>query len=201
MSGQKSMELSVESLKQVYAVVMALALAVAIERLLLNDGSRTLAEWSSITPKLPAFTAVFVTLVPFTHGMSRHLSFAYIEQSDGTTKGGPLLLDFFVFFFQSCMLFAAATAIASGIDTFFILGALLTLDIVWAVIAHNVHYRAIKPSILRWATVNLVFLAAGVVIYSLNVFDDVAKARLLCLFSVLRTIGDYSVGRKFYFPA
>lgn len=199
-SPQQKMERTVESLKQVYAVAMALALTAAIEHLLLRDGSRELADFSGMVPRLPAFIALFFTLVVFTHGMSRHLDAAYLEDDAGREKGGALLLDFFVFFLQSCFLFAAATAIARDLYTFILLATLLASDVVWAIAAHFIHYRRKGSSILRWAAVNFFALAVGLLIFLSNMFDAGVMPVALCVVAVVRTVMDYWLGWQFYFP-
>src|SRR4051794_39167471 len=76
----KSVERSVDSLQKLYAGVVAFAIGQAITRLVLVDRSTdALATWSDLQIRLPAFLAFLVVLVPFFHGMSRHLDECYLE--------------------------------------------------------------------------------------------------------------------------
>jgi len=69
-------ERSVDSLQQIYAVVIALAIAQAVLSLLKDPFSGTSIVSGQILIGLPAFVAFLVTLVPFWHGMNRHLGAA-----------------------------------------------------------------------------------------------------------------------------
>src|SRR5438128_10205661 len=110
-------ERSVDSLQQIYAVVIALAIAQAIQSLLKDPVRGTLLELSQILVGLPAFAALLVTLVPFWHGMNRHLDRCYLEKKSAVVQGA-LLLDFTTFFLEASLLFAAGWSLRSGIYSF-----------------------------------------------------------------------------------
>src|ERR1039458_168309 len=144
----KVFERSVDSIQKIYAVVIALAISQAIQSLLKDaNGSAdlTLGRLSSGLPQLVAF---LVTLVPFWHGMNRHLDRCYLEKSSGVVQGA-LLFDFVAFFIESSFLFAAAWSIRFGLETFYYLGGLLIVDMLWAFISHHIHFSGKKSQIGR----------------------------------------------------
>lgn len=139
-------ERTVDCLQNIYAVVIALAVAQAFEGLLKDPTSGTLLRRGQIIAGLPAFTALLVTLVPFWHGMNRHLDRCYLEKK-GVVKHGGLLFDFAIFLVEAGLLFAAGWSLSSGITTFIALGLLLLLDMVWGLISHlMVSYQSSSDS-------------------------------------------------------
>jgi len=56
--------------------------------------------------------AFLVTLVPFFHGMNRHLDHCYLEKEPPVLHGA-LLFDFSIFFLEAGFLFAAAWSVRS----------------------------------------------------------------------------------------
>jgi len=141
MARRRVIERSVQSLQRIYAFVVALAVARAIEATFVSPGN-TLAFFPE---RLPVFVAFVVTVVPFFHGMNRHLDRCYIEHEDEHVQGA-LLFDFFVFFLEAGLLFAFAASVQSGAFGFLIMAAMLTLDTLWALISTWIHYRDRKTS-------------------------------------------------------
>jgi hypothetical protein len=101
-------ERSVDSLQQIYAVVIALAIAQAVQGLLRDPIHGTVLSFSEIAAGVAAFVAFMVTLVPFWHGMNRHLDRCYMEKK-GVVRQGALLMDFVAFFFEASLLFAVGS--------------------------------------------------------------------------------------------
>jgi hypothetical protein len=99
-NGERILERSVDSLQQIYAVVIALAIAQAIESLLKDPVRGTVLDLDQIKVGLPALVAFLVTLVPFWHGMNRHLDRCYLEK-ESAIRQGALLLDFWTFFVEA----------------------------------------------------------------------------------------------------
>ena len=145
---------SVDSLETVYAVVVAFAVTKAIETVLLS-GNNASIELNLFRKHLPALVAFVATIVPFYHGMHRHLNRVYIEHPIKKTREGFLLLDIFVFFIESCLLVVFAASISLGSDAFKPLIILLIFDSVWAIIAHGIHYDEWKNSPWKWAVINI----------------------------------------------
>lgn len=193
---ERTNERSVDSLQNMYAVVIALAIAQAIQSLLKDPVRATLLDLKDILVGLPAFVALLWTLVPFWHGMNRHLDRCYLEKKSPVARGG-LLLDFATFFIEASILFAAAWSLRSGIYSFIALGSLLVVDMVWGFISHTIHFSGKKSHVRKWSVVNLyaIFLAILVVAFPFQ-----SKTIVLMVIAIMRTIVDYMLCWDFYFP-
>ncbi len=200
LSPAKRIERSVDSLQKIYAVVVALAIGQAIQTVLLERTSGRLAATSEWFARAPTFLAFVFVLVPFYHGMNRHLDRCYIEPEQGQRAKGALLFDFLVFFFETAFLFAVANSIDSGLRAFAVLGGLLALDAVWALISHWIHYGGVKPSVLRWSIINAVVIGVGLFAGLTQVYTESVKGWLLLVLAFGRTVADYWACWDFYFP-
>jgi hypothetical protein len=196
---EKILERTVDGLQKVYAVVVALALGQAIRGLVTSPRADTLATFSEVLARIPPFGAFLVTLVPFFHGMNRHLDRCYLDRSIAFPRWGAFLFDFCVFFVQSSLLFLIALSLSDPPRAFLFVGLLLFLDVLWGLTSH-----AINPSPgehpLRWAVVNIVTLPVGVMLTVLSVVPDGARPWILFGLTCARTIVDYKVSWPFYFP-
>jgi hypothetical protein len=200
LSPEKRLERSVDSLQKIYAVVIALAIGQSIQTLLVDRGTSSFASGAELLARAPAFLALLVILVPFYHGMNRHLDLCYIEHAEGQRAEGALLFDFFIFFAESCVLFAVAYAIGAGLRPFMFLGVLLAIDVVWATVSHWIHYTENGPSVLRWAGINAVTIAIGLFVALRQDYGPLAKTWLLLVVAVARTVVDYRLCWYYYFP-
>jgi hypothetical protein len=189
-------ERSVDSLQQIYAVIIALAIAQAIESLLKDPASGAMLASYQILTGLPPLVAFLATLIPFWHGMNRHLDRCYLEKK-GAVKQFGLLWDFTAFFVEGCLLFAAGWSLRSGIRSFEFLGALLVVDMGWGSVAHLIHFRGQKSHIAKWSRVNVVAIAVAIPIIVLHI---PSKPWVLMALAILRSIADYRFCRDFYFP-
>jgi hypothetical protein len=189
-------ERSVDSLENIYAVVIALAIAQAVESLLKDPASGILLDPSQIIAGLPAFVAFLVTLVPFWHGMNRHLDRCYLEKKSGVVRGA-LLLDFTAFFIEASLLFTAGWTLRSGIHSFIALGALLVVDMLWGAVSHLIHFRGHKSHVLRWSAINVVAIGIAILI---DAYAFQPKTWVLMVVAIMRTVADYGICREFYFP-
>ena len=187
---------SVGSLQQIYAVVIALAISQAIQALLKNPISGALLEPWQVGPGVPSFVAFLVTLIPFWHGMNRHLDRCYVEKKDSVAEGA-LLFDFGTFFLEGSLLFAVAWSLRSWVYSFIGLGALLVVDMCWGFVSHQIHFHGHKSHVIRWSTVNLVAIFVAVLVVALP-FEH--KALVLMVVAIVRSICDYGVCWRFYFP-
>ena len=188
---EKFIERSVDSLQKIYAVIVALSIGQAIQTLAVN--------WSEIPVHLPGFLAFVAIIVPFYHGMNRHLDKCYIERTKNVVQGG-LIFDFIVFFVLSSLLFVFSASIKSGLHSFMILGGLLAVDSIWALISHWIHYRGFTPSVLRWAVINGITLVVAVFVYFPQIYADDIKSWLFLILAIIRTVCDYKLCWDFYFP-
>jgi hypothetical protein len=183
---------SVDSLQKLYAVIVALAIGEAIQRFLeplkTGAGSQALAWF--------AFTAFLVTIVPFFHGMNRHLDHCYLEKG-ADLKRGAILFDFAIFFVEASVLFGVAWSIPYGSLPFTLLGALLAVDMAWGWVSHFIHYAGQRPSIARWSAIN--FAALLVALFVLF-YPSQSQLLMLMVVAIARTIVDYALCWNFYFP-
>lgn len=187
---------SVDSLQKIYAVVIALAIAQAVQGLLKDPVAGTLLAFGQILVGLPAFVAFLVTLVPFWHGMNRHLDRCYLEKKSAVVQGA-LLFDFATFLLEASLLFAAGWSLRSGIYSFVALGLLLVTDMVWGFISHEIHFPGHKSHVRRWSGINLVAIVVAILIVA---FPFQQKSIVLMVVALTRSIVDYLWCWDFYFP-
>jgi hypothetical protein len=191
------MQRAVDSLQKIYAVVIALAISQAIQSLLKDPSNGSLFTPKESLIGLPMFVAFLATLVPFWHGMNRHLDRCYLEK-EGRVNQGAMLFDFAIFFLEATILFAAGWMLHSGIRGFVALGALLVVDSVWGFISHQIHFPDQPSHVRKWAAINgaAIFLAILVGFLPYHQFTPY----VLMSVALARTIVDYTVCWKFYFP-
>lgn len=190
---------SVDSLQRIYAVVVALAIGRSIQALLLDPQGGSLAAWNVILPRTWSFVAFAATVVPFFHGMNRHLDRTYVEPVKPAKTDGALLFYFFVFVFESGLLYAAATSIGEQMTTFILLGALLGVDMMWAIVTGWIQRTEVTPSVKGWAGVNLFALALGLLVGGTNAAMQDWKPGLLATIAVVRSVADYYFLWEIYF--
>jgi hypothetical protein len=197
---KEKIQRSVDSLETIYAVVIAFAVTKAIETVLFDPANKTV-EFGRLIEHGPGLLAFFVTIVPFYHGMHRHLSRTYIEETASSKREGFLLLDFFIFFLEACILLVFASSLDSGGKAFIALGALLVVDSVWAIVAHGIHYSDWKNSPWKWSAINIVTIVLLYACLFSNVFDEgMKRVWALTIIAISRTIADYAFCWPFYFP-
>jgi hypothetical protein len=188
----KDIEKSIDSLQRIHAVISALALGEAVRRLISNPGT---AEASFNAEALPQFIALVCTIVPFYHGMHRHLEATYLFATDVRRPKSVLLIDFVVFVVEASTFFAMA-ALFKTPAFYWVLTAFLTFDAIWAGATALIN----SVSMFRWCLLNFLAAAAMLLVLSLNVFKSGMDVWLLTLIVGVRTILDYSTHWRFYFP-
>jgi len=104
-------ERSIDSIARIYAVVIGVALSASVKTLITEHSSGDPDLSSRIWIGMPAFVAFVVTLVPFWHGMNRHLDRSYLEKKQGPAEQGSLLIDFLIFFLEAILLFIAGSSL------------------------------------------------------------------------------------------
>jgi hypothetical protein len=200
-SAEKRTERSVDSLQKVYAFVISLALVQAIQIVLVDRTTMDFIDVQTMLERAPAFVALLLVLVPFYHGMNRHLDVCYIENAEGQCAEAALLFDFVVFFVDSCLLFAVAYSIGHNLRPFAFLGILLGVDVVWSAISHFIHYTLTEVrSVKRWAVINGIAVGAGLFVGLNQWYAPASKAWLLLVIALSRTVCDYAFCWSFYFP-
>jgi hypothetical protein len=198
MEPNKVLERSVDSLERIYAVIIALAIGQSISILLVNPVTQTLELNSSTTANLPVFLAFAVTVVPFYHGMNRHLDECYIIGQ--TSAQGALLLDFIVFFLEAALLFATSVSVRAGLQAFLLLGMLLAIDTLWGTISHLIHKQLPSKGVSRWVVINLTTLVLAFFWVTWSGTTGPTELAGLLVLACLRTIADYYTSWSFYFP-
>jgi hypothetical protein len=194
----KVIERSVDSVARIYAIVIGLALSQSVKSLVTRDvhGTADLSP-DKLLAGTPALVAFLFTVVPFWHGMNRHLDRCYLEKT-GAVAQGALLFDFAVFFLEATLLFIASWSLRSGLVTFYCLGIVLAADMVWGFISHQIHFPGQKSHVASWATINIV---AGFVAILVIAFPFNQKPWVLMFIAIARSIVDYWRGWQFYFPS
>lgn len=188
----KDIEKSIDSLQRIHALISALALGEAVRRLILNPGT---TEASFNAEALPQFVALVCTIVPFYHGMHRHLEDTYLFATDVRHPKGVLLIDFVVFLVEASTFFALA-ALFKTPAFYWVLAALLTFDAFWGGATALIN----SATKFRWCLLNFCAAAAMLTVLSLDVFKPGMEVWLLTLIVGVRTILDYSTHWRFYFP-
>jgi hypothetical protein len=195
MTSEKAVERSIDSLQRIYAVIVALSIGEAVRRMFLKAGS---ADVEFHTEHLPEFIAFLITSVPFLHGMNRHMDKTLSESRKKNDRRLLffLVVDFWVFLAESCLLFLMAEKVTAGVDFFQVLLWLLVLDIVWTVST----YPITRSILVSWLAVNISTAALVCVVLYLLHFGDLVKSWVLAVAAVLRTVLDYWFAWSFYFP-
>ena len=199
---RRSLERSVDSLERIFAFIVALAVTDAIRVTFLGGSQNPTLRWPTATV-FAAFLAFLVTIVPFYHGMNRHLEECYIRREPRAE--GALLFDFVFFFVEASLLFAITASLRDpNLGSFFFLGILLFIDVVWATISNRIHYGQKAHGITTWTTVNLTMITVGAAIYFVAAKGAALSAEwqasLLLVVAVLRSVLDYYFTWDFYFP-
>lgn len=193
----KVVERSVDSVSRIYAVVIALALSQSVQTLITkNAAGGADLDPTKLLSGAPAFVAFLFTLVPFWHGMNRHLDRCYLSK-DGEIAQGALLLDFAVFFCEAVLLFVAGWSLRSGLVSFYCLGALLFGDTVWGFVSHQIHFKGKDSHVVGWAVVNISAILIAILVITFP-FDH--KPFVLMTVAIIRSVVDYWRGWDFYFP-
>lgn len=195
---ENSIKYSIDSLKTIYAVIVALAISQVLRIIIQGD---TINDyWSNFKLYAPGFLSFFLLIVPFFQGMNRHFSFCYLEKETKIIDWA-LLIDFLIFTIEASLLFILADSIKFGIQSFIFIGLVLFVDIIWALVSHLIHYRNLDNSVKRWSIINVITLIFGTIIYlSENVFIGKDKEYVLLLLMIGRTFADYRSSWFFYFP-
>jgi hypothetical protein len=195
MKAERSVERSIDSLQRIYAVVVGLAINEAIKRFFLAKNN----EFELPTANWPEFIALMVTIVPFLHGMNRHLDRTLAESRKPGKRWllGFLLVDFGFFIAESCFFVSMAATVSKNIYFFQLLLWLLLADAFWAFLT----FPVTKSFSWRWMIINVA--ACGCIaflIFGDNRIIIYWKPWILCGVAVLRTLLDYWFVWGFYFP-
>lgn len=184
---------SVRHLQSLYSVVVAVALTIAVERLLpLDQAIRA--------DKLPLFIALLATLIPFYHGTLRHLDDVYIERKELDRRETALLFDFFALFLESCILLGLAASITKPHFFTWTLLSLLLVDVLWATVTAECFKTSDGILAHRdWVQINLTTLVVLLVLLvTAGGSDGWVLKMLVMTVTIARTVADYGFSWRFY---
>jgi hypothetical protein len=195
----KILERSVDSLQRLYAAVIALSIGQAANVVFIDQATKTFDPRGISSDVALTFIAFMVTVVPFFHGMNRHLDQSYLINK-GDRVSASLLFDFIVFFLESTLLFVLSASIRSGMSAFLIIGLILAIDTIWSLISQWMHYKKIGAGTGRWSAINFTAIVIGIFVYSTAVFQEALRVALLTLVCIVRSVADYYFSWRLYFP-
>jgi hypothetical protein len=189
---------TVRSLQALYSVVAGAALGLAVNGFVDPSGESIIP-----TRSLPTIFALVITIVPFYHGSLRHFESVYVERpaSGETERSLRLVLDFFLLFFEGCVLVAAAKLVQNSIAFTVALAILCLLDAVWGYTGLVVSKKEWVST--TWAKIN----TAGSLGFAALVWFQLAVRPpgwvlpvLVLTAAIVRTTVDYWKSWNFYFP-
>jgi hypothetical protein len=198
---------TVETLQRFYSVIIAIALTGGLAKLITSLESSTSIP---ATVSLVALSIAFLsTVVPFYHGMERHLYVRHILKPDLGAGGKPipLLVDILAFIVEGGILFAMGRKLDQAIVFLQLWSALLIIGIIWTLIV----WRVEKVTNSIWAWNNIIWLCIAWVVW-LGSPWVLAKAGvsspdqlpaivwLIALVEIGRSVTDYIAYWGFYFP-
>ena len=189
---------TVRNLENLYSVVVAVGLTLAVERMVSIQQDEVRFGWTT----MPALLAYIVTLVPFYHGAERHLEDAYVDNPRHGANPRRLLFDFGILFIEACVLLGAAAVIQYPRALLSAFIALWVIDIFWGSAARLI-FR-LKDEVMTWAIINLVAVIVFGVLWLITEttgLNDLGLAWALLGISLVRTAVDYATAWEFYFPS
>jgi len=213
MDTSDAMKRSIDSLQRLYAVIGALAIGEALRSTVFKDDSTHALRWSDLN--VPLCIATLVTVIPFIHGMNRHLDEHIDDLKKPKGRGrirAMLILDFLVFVIECCTLFILGLAVGANRPAFCdVLLVLLIIDMGWAVLRtfgelEEVAWTRIDDQTkthirkqLLWAGINVLAVVALVIIQQIPSSDQV-NAWFIAAIAICRSGADYWYGKDMYFP-
>lgn len=200
---------AIDALQKFYSIIVAAAFTGGVLKFLEQF---TFSAWSiEQSTKLILLVAFVVTIVPFYHGMERHLFETHIAGRDiDRTAGGrpsPILVDVFAFMIEGAILFTMGRSLDNPSAFLKIWSALLIVDIIWSLIVWR-YQKSTKPIWVRnnfiWLVIAwIVFLGSPWIVENLGLpapYLQFTAASLIGCAEVLRSIFDYKSHWDFYFP-
>jgi hypothetical protein len=187
---------SIQSLQQIYSVVLALSLGEAFRQVIVDDPDTNHRRLDR--SKFLSLVSLLALIIPFLHGMNRYLFDVYIDRTL-PRYGAYLLVDCIAFTLEASLFFVLARSLsrAQWRRFYMTVVTLLSLDIFWGGFIWYFHTPSVKP----WVLVNTIFAPLIFLISYLNRAKDSRLAPLCCASLVVsRSICDYLFSWGFYFP-
>ena len=191
---------TVESLRQIFAIVLALSLNEAFKQFIadrVEAPSGKSIRWDCLL----ALLVFLLLLVPFYHGMARYLYDVYhTPASRPQPYSRFLLIDVISFTVEASLFFVMSRALrrVQWRRFYWAVVVILASDAVWGATVWLTHTQAFLP----WLILNLVFLAIlGAVLMVCRTPDSRSGPVIALIAMAVRTILDYATSWTFYFPA
>lgn len=189
---------TVGSLQQIYAIVIALAIAEAFMQFVLDP--KPSCEQAGIQKeRILPLLSLLILVVPFYHGMTRFFCDVYQEDQINDFYGVWLLVDCCVFTVEACLFFILARSLPKDrwLTFYLTVMVLLILDIFWGMLVW-----CCRTSVIRyWVIVNLCTLPLlGIILFKFRKSTSWWAISLAFLVVLARTVADYCTGWEFYFP-
>jgi len=195
---------SIESLKNLYTVVIGVGLSLSAVQLVNRPEGIT-----SIPPhEFLLFLAFISTLVPFYHGALRHLDDAYLENDNLHIRDGALIIDVLLLLAHGMVFLILALLLHNPNQFAWVLIALIVVDVLWGISAHlGFSSRSDHGAEGKWTMINVIFVISvgGALLFfdiGLKPDADATKVAAFVLAACfLRTLVDYRTCWSFYFPS
>lgn len=206
---EEQWEETVKTLQRFYTVIIAIALTYSLQKFIPSlEASESISSSVSLIALAIAFLS---TIVPFYHGMERHLYVTHILKPDLGAGGRtiPLIVDVFAFIFEGGILFAMGRHLDEPASFIKLWTALLVVDIFWTLIVWRVQ-RSKRPiwafnnfcwlsaAWLCWLILPCLLTTAGTEPLPPQQFPVIVV--LIALIEIGRSIIDYKANWSFYFP-
>jgi len=194
-----TIESTVGSLQQIYAIVIALAIAEAFMQCVPESNS-SCEHVGMKKERLLPLVSLLILVVPFYHGMSRFFCEVYQEDRINDLYGMWLLVDCGVFTIEAGLFFILARSLPK--DRWFTfystVRVLLIIDIIWGTLVWCCRTNIIRS----WVIVNLCTVPLlSIILFKFRKSTSWCAIFLAFLVILFRTIADYWAGWEFYFPA
>jgi hypothetical protein len=187
---------TIDSLKGVYTVLLALSLGEAFSQLV--EGKPDKPDERVIRKdRIPNLFAFLFLIVPFIQGMDRYF-FQIYKVSKPVPYAAPLLIDCMAFTVEGSLFFVLARSLAwERWERFHKTVILLSaVDLLWGLIVWQRHLLPVAG----WLTLDIATLVAvSIVLWARQKLNKAAP--IICLAIILvRTVLDYVFSWGFYFP-
>ena len=199
----KARELSISNLQRLYAMVMSLAVAESLRRLLSDYGDKgELPEFASIV----AVFSLLITAIPYFHSANRFLEATYIT-GEHQVKSVTLMFDFVQLFVEGIIFFVLAVVIKRPQVFFTTLAILFVSSSVWIVVRYLTTTKENKPPIIwSWPFANFMAAICLLILVWPNLLgwnpwpSSTAMSVALGATALIRTVYDYYSSWDFYLP-
>jgi hypothetical protein len=189
---------TIDSLKAVYTVLLALSLGEAFSQLVKSSPTKTerVIQWDRALNLVP----FLLLIIPFIQGMDRYFFVVYKTTSRPFSYGGHLLVDCVVFTLEGSLFFVLARSLSKDrwLRFYGTVISLLALDAVWGL---TVFWRFHPPAVLLWIILDACTLVVLALIRLIKAEAAPTWQPIACLLIILvRTVLDYILSWNFYFP-